>query len=87
MAITVNTTKTRLFGEQDCNSRTFVCMKVHTQVSERMQILMCITLFTELSYVGKIANSCIHIRTVWAVKWQKIFVNIANYRCYLTVWF
>ena len=45
----------------------------------RTQILTCITLFTKLSYVQKVVNSCINTCTIWAVEWQKIFVKIASW--------
>jgi len=53
----------------------------------RTQIVTCVTQFTKHSYVRKIVNSCVNIRTIWAVQRQKIFVTIASWWSYLDVWF
>ena len=45
----------------------------------RTQILTCVTLFTKLSYLRKIVNSCVNICTVWAVVRQKILVKITSW--------
>jgi len=64
--------------------------KVRTPISVRKflrtLVFMCVTLFTKLSYVWKIVNSCVNICTVWAVVRQKILINIANPWGYLAVW-
>ena len=55
--------------------------------SVRAQIFTSVTLITKLSYVRKLVNSCVNIRTIWAVERQKVFVKRASWWSYLDVWF